>query len=72
LSITRDLLLRAESDLRLAALDIDSKDEYDTCLVAFHIQQAVEKILKVCLKEFGIDYTKTHKIEELLALLLEG
>ncbi len=66
----RDLMLRAWSDLKTAKYCMSTgDDEYDLCLAAYHIQQAVGKTLKSCLKELGIDYTKTHRIESLLQLL---
>jgi len=37
----------------------------------FHAQQAVEKALKAWLAFVGVDYPKTHDLEELFALLIE-
>jgi HEPN domain-containing protein len=37
----------------------------------FHAQQAVEKALKAWLAFLGVDFPKTHDLEELFALLLE-
>jgi HEPN domain-containing protein len=39
--------------------------------VGFHAQQAVEKALKAWLALVGVDYPRTHDLQELLALLDE-
>jgi HEPN domain-containing protein len=39
--------------------------------VGFHAQQAVEKALKAWLALAGVDYPKTHDLQELLALLAD-
>lgn len=38
-------------------------------MVCLHSQQAVEKIVKALLTEWGIEFKKTHNIVDLLALL---
>lgn len=48
-----DYLLRAKSDLRVAKLVLGSDDDYDLLIAAYHVQQAVEKTLKLALKELG-------------------
>lgn len=53
-----DYLLRAKSDLRVAKLVLGSDDDYDLLIAAYHVQQAVEKTLKLALKELGVPYTK--------------
>lgn len=64
-----DYLLRAKSDLRVAKLVLGSDDDYDLLIAAYHVQQAVEKTLKLTLKELGVPYTKTRRIEDLLSRL---
>lgn len=64
-----DYLLRAKSDLRAAKAALGGDDDYDLLIAAYHVQQAVEKTLKLALKELGIPYTKTHRIEDLLSRL---
>lgn len=62
----RILLSRAESDLRMAKLAMDTGDEYDLQVAAFHIQQAVEKLLKQVITDCGESYSKTHEIAALI------
>lgn len=38
-------------------------------MVCLHSQQAVEKILKALLTEWGVEFKKTHNIVDLLSLL---
>ena len=45
-------------------------DVYNPCLQ--NVQQAVEKMLKALLAEWGIKIKKTHSINELVALLAEN
>jgi HEPN domain-containing protein len=39
-------------------------------LICFHCQQSAEKYLKALLIERGISFPKTHRLEDLLLLLL--
>lgn len=64
-----DYLFRAKSDLRTAKFNLGGDDDYDLLIAAYHIQQAIEKTLKLILKELGISYTKTHRIEDLMSRL---
>lgn len=64
--------MRAKSDIKLSHMLMNSDDDYDLLLAAYHVQQAAEKILKCCLKELGANYTKTHNISSLLNSLPEG
>jgi len=43
-------------------------DEIRKELVLFHIQQAVEKVIKAILSHKGIIFPKTHDIEDLIEL----
>lgn len=63
----RILLLRALADLRSAESGINTGDEYDLQVAAFHIQQCVEKSLKQIITDCGNNYTKTHEIASLIA-----
>ena len=56
-------LQRANSDLKVAKQYLDSKEDElfrDQC--AYHLQQAVEKIIKHMLEMRGEPYSKTHNI----------
>jgi HEPN domain-containing protein len=60
---------KAEDDLEGAnELARRARPLYD--LVCFHCQQAAEKYLKALLIELGVSFPKTHRLEELLMLLL--
>ncbi|MBI2995421.1 MAG: HEPN domain-containing protein [Candidatus Melainabacteria bacterium] len=63
--ITKLWLEYAEKDLLLAKRNVDSKDFPE--LIAFHLQQAVEKVLKAYIKE-SID-KEPPKIHNLIGLL---
>jgi HEPN domain-containing protein len=65
--ITEEWLNRAREDLDVA-LEIISK-EHLTNMVAFHSQQAMEKILKGVVEEFEIGFVKTHNLERLLGAI---
>lgn len=57
---------RVKADLRTAMVVMQSGDEYDLQVAAFHIQQCVEKILKVVIEEYGYSYVETDEISALL------
>lgn len=59
----KTLINRALADIRVAELLVKSSDEYDMDVAAYHLQQAVEKILKQYLELRGIQYSKSHNIE---------
>ena len=58
---------RAAEDLRAAEILIDSNDEL-IAPIGFHLQQFIEKKMKVILAEHGIKYPKTHDLSILLEL----
>ena len=62
-----DLLTRAEVDLGNIQPNIDrmTENEFYLDAAAYHIQQAVEKIMKYVLAQNGIKFPYTHKILEL-------
>jgi len=62
---TRDWLLAANDDL--ASIEILLKDVNLTNIIAFHAQQAIEKILKAVIEEFELGFLKTHNLQTLLS-----
>lgn len=68
LDLARALASKAESDLRMAEIGIEHDAPLDA--VAFHVQQAAEKLLKALLASRGIEYPRTHDVEALLDLIL--
>ncbi len=67
----RKLYLMAAADLNLARYALGMNTEQGIGLAAFHLQQSVEKALRLCLKESGIVYCESHGIEDLLSLVPE-
>ena len=68
-SVAREWIQKAENDLKTAAHTLKMDKDCPTDTVCFHAQQAVEKYLKALLVFKGIDFPKTHDIEELVAML---
>ncbi len=60
-----ELAMRDCIALRVLAADGDVADE----TIGFHAQQAVEKCLKAVLILHGIEFRKTHNLDELVDLL---
>ena len=60
-------LARADDDLRLAMLGLTARPPVHWG-VAFHAQQAAEKLLKAFLTFHVIEYAKSHNIDYLLDL----
>lgn len=58
---------KAEGDIFTAKLIRDANDEL-TCLICYHIQQYVEKMLQAKLTELDIPYKRTHDIGMLMEL----
>ncbi len=67
LEMTRQWIMRADDDLRLAEL-IQKDNDPIYWAIAFHAQQCVEKALKGILTFHDIRAGKTHNIENLLRL----
>ena len=67
--INNPLLKAAGVDLRYAKFGCESGDDGLTGVAGFHIQQAVEKILKASLAANGVEYKKTHDIGSLLQMV---
>lgn len=59
-------LLKAESDIENLKTMMEKGKALDTA--CFHAQQAAEKYLKAFLRFKGVNFPKTHDIEELLDL----
>lgn len=66
-----DWLQHAESDLRIARLARQDPDVLPN-QIAFHAQQAAEKALKSVLLGCGVEFPKTHHLEELIELVQEA
>jgi len=62
----RDLVVKAEHDLRIAEIGLEHHAPLDT--VCFHFQQAAEKLLKATLTYRSIAYPATHDLIALLNL----
>jgi HEPN domain-containing protein len=68
-TITKEWFDRAKEDLDVVS-EIIERDDL-TNMVAFHSQQAVEKIMKGVIEEFEIGFVKTHNLERLLDIINE-
>lgn len=62
--LTKDWLNAANDDLKTIETIIG--DPILTNIVAFHSQQAIEKILKAIIEELGLSFLKTHNLQALL------
>lgn len=65
---------KAASNLRNARLVFDNMgdDEAQLNFVGYHLQQAMELALKYLLELDGVDYPKTHDIDQLVRLAHEN
>lgn len=66
--LVRAWLVKAEKDV-IVATEMLTRGGPFTDVVCFHAQQCAEKALKACLVWHGIDFPKTHVLEDLLDLL---
>jgi HEPN domain-containing protein len=69
LEVVREWLAKAENDLKTAAHTLKLGADCPTDTVCFHAQQCVEKYVKAVLVLQGIDFPKTHDLENLAGLL---
>ena len=69
LEVVAQWVLKAESDLKSAALLLRVRRDCPTDIVCFHVQQCVEKYLKAMLVLNAIEFPRTHQISLLLALV---
>jgi hypothetical protein len=66
----REMLTIAQRDFNALQGMLDAETFADE-IFGFHAQQAVEKALKAWLSLVGVEYPRTHDLEELLELLEE-
>lgn len=69
LAVVSGWVEKAENDLKNATLALWAGEECPADTVAFHAQQCVEKYLKAYIVFQGLDFPRTHDIEELTALV---
>ncbi len=67
--IAHEWVIKAENDLKTSVQTLKISKGCPTDTVCFHSQQCVEKYLKAFLVCKGIDFPRTHDIEQLVALL---
>lgn len=67
----RRWLARAEHDLRTAETMLGQPDA-PTDIVCFHCQQCAEKVFKAWLVNTETDFPKTHDLQRLLSLCVQG
>jgi HEPN domain-containing protein len=66
----REMLTLVQRDFKALQGMLDAETFADE-IFGFHAQQAVEKALKAWLTLVGVEYPRTHDLEELLELLEE-
>lgn len=66
----RTLYDKAVANLRTARILLDHAegDEEQVNAVGYHLQQAMELALKYLLEQHGVEYPKTHDIDQLIRL----
>lgn len=69
LVVARQWVEKAENDLTNAAHTVKLRADCPTDTVCFHAHQCVEKYLKALLVLNGVEFTRTHQISVLLALV---
>lgn len=69
LEVVAQWVLKAESDLKTAALLLRVRRDCPTEIICFHVQQCVEKYVKAMLVLNAIEFPRTHQISLLLALV---
>ena len=69
LDLAQALLAKAANDLKTAEIALQHEGPLDA--VAFHLQQAAEKMLKALLASRAIVYPRTHDLDDLLDLVPE-
>ena len=71
-TVAREWVIKAENDLKTASYLLKMSKGCPIDSVCFHAQQSVEKYLKAFLVVKGIDFPRTHDIENLVSLLPEN
>ena len=68
------LLQRAEYDLRHAKLALAhyTGDEFELDIVAYHVQQTIEKLMKWELENVGFQFSFTHEVQILYQEMLDA
>ena len=69
IEVLRQWVHKAENDLTNAAQVLKLGKRCPTDTVCYHAQQCVEKYLKTLLINHGLDFSRTHNIAVLMALL---
>ena len=69
ISVVREWVAKAESDLRAAVYLLEPRVEQPTEAICFHAQQCAEKYVKALLVLRSTDFPRTHDLEKLTALL---
>jgi HEPN domain-containing protein len=62
------MLLMSNKDLK-ALNNMRNREAFDDEIFGFHAQQAVEKALKAWISLAGVEYKKTHNLDDLFQLL---
>lgn len=62
--------IKADNDLKVAIDEIVTTAPA-TDIVCFHCQQCIEKYLKGFLSYYGVEFKKTHNLEELIRLCIQ-
>jgi len=65
--LAKGLVEKARHDLSFAEIGLQHEAPLDT--IAFHLQQAAEKLIKALLASRNIVYPKTHDLDELIDLV---
>lgn len=68
--MTQEWINKAEGDWTSAQREYRARKNPNYDSACFHTQQCAEKYLKARLQEAGINFKKTHDLEELLKLIL--
>ncbi len=70
----KTFLDRALGNYKVAELTLQTMSNDDVCLdiCAYHLQQTIELVLKYILELNGIEYPKTHKIEQLIQIAADN
>lgn len=68
--ITQEWIYKAEGDWGSAQRDARARKNPNYDGACFNAQQCAEKYLKARLQEAGVNFKKTHDLEELLILVL--
>ena len=66
--LARILRTKSANDLTAARIGLDHDAPLDT--VCFHVQQAVEKLIKAALAAKEVEYPFTHELRDLIELAL--